>query len=54
MTKASEAGKGSKQRPTDLDQYYSNYDLIFGKKDKKDKKDVPEKEDQVPVSENKE
>ena len=51
MTKASEAGKGSKQRPTDLDQYYSNYDLIFGKKDKKD---VPEKEDQVPVSENKE
>jgi hypothetical protein len=48
---ASEAGKGSKQRPTDLDQYYSNYDLIFGKKDKKK---VPEKEETVPVSENKE
>ncbi len=44
---ASEAGKGSKQRPTDLNQYYSNYDLIFGKRDKKQ---VPQKENVVPQS----
>ena len=34
---ASEAGKGSKQRPTDLDAYRSNYDLIFSKKKKEEK-----------------
>lgn len=48
---ASEAGKGSKQRPTDLEHYRLNYDLIFGKKDRKQ---VPEKQQTVPVSENKE
>jgi hypothetical protein len=29
---ASEAGKGSSQRPTDYDSYSANYDRIFGKK----------------------
>ena len=32
---ASEAGKGSKQRPTDRLKFDENYDRIFGKKDKK-------------------
>lgn len=27
-----EGGKGSKQRPTDLNKYESNWDRIFGKK----------------------
>lgn len=30
----SDGGKGSKQRPTNLDAYYFNHDLIFGKKKK--------------------
>lgn len=29
---ASEAGKGSAQRPTNYESYSANYDLIFGKK----------------------
>ena len=29
---ASEAGKGSAQRPTNYDSYSANYDQIFGKK----------------------
>jgi hypothetical protein len=29
-----DAGKGSIPRPTNHEQYKSNYDLIFGKKDK--------------------
>jgi hypothetical protein len=29
---ASEAGKGSSQRPTNYDSYSANYDQIFGKK----------------------
>lgn len=37
---ASEAGKGSKQRPTDMDSYRNNYDLIFSKKKKEDSKEV--------------
>lgn len=32
---ASEAGKGSKQRPTDKEKFDKNYDRIFGKKKKK-------------------
>ncbi len=31
-------GKGSKQRPTDLQKFKDNYDKIFGKKKKKDDK----------------
>lgn len=31
---ASEAGKGSKQRPTDRNLYDESYDRIFGKKKK--------------------
>ena len=31
-------GKGSKQRPTDLQKFEDNYDKIFGKKKKKDDK----------------
>lgn len=30
-----DAGKGSVARPTNHDQYKSNYELIWGKKDKK-------------------
>ena len=30
---ASEAGKGSAQRPTNYESYSTNYDLIFGKKE---------------------
>lgn len=30
-----EAGKGSVPRPTNHEQYKSNYELIWGKKDKK-------------------
>lgn len=42
---ASEAGKGSKQRPTDLDAYRSNYDLIFSKKKKEEPKEVQQPEE---------
>ena len=31
MSKYSEAGKGSKQRPTDQDAYAKGWDLIFNK-----------------------
>jgi len=31
--------KGSKQRPTDKKKYDEGWDRIFGKKDKKEKKD---------------
>jgi hypothetical protein len=31
-----EAGKGDKQRPTDQNKYGSNYDLIWGNKQKQD------------------
>ena len=34
---ASEAGKGSKQRPGDIEAYAKNWDLIFGKKKDEDK-----------------
>ena len=34
----SDGGKGSKQRPTDKQQFDENYDKIFGKKPKEDKK----------------
>ena len=34
-------GKGSKQRPTDHKKYSSNFDAIFGKKDKKETKKKP-------------
>jgi hypothetical protein len=37
---ASEAGKGSKQRPTDMESYRNNYDLIFSKKKKEDCKEI--------------
>lgn len=40
---ASEAGKGSKQRPTDQDAYSKNWDAIFGKK--KDQQPVDKKEE---------
>lgn len=30
----SDGGKGSKQRPTDYQKFSSNYDQIFGKKEK--------------------
>ena len=30
----SDGGKGSKQRPTDYNKFSSNYDQIFGKKEK--------------------
>ena len=36
--------KGSKQRPTDLKKYSSNYDKIFGKKNPV-KKNMDKKED---------
>ena len=35
---ASEAGKGSKQRPTDRLKFEENYDRIFNKKDKLEEK----------------
>lgn len=35
MTAYFEAGKGSIQRPEDHKQFSDNFDLIFGKKDKK-------------------
>ena len=35
------AGKGSKQRPTDLKKFGDNYDAIFGNKPKKDPKKKP-------------
>lgn len=35
-----EAGKGSKQRPTDHKRFTDNYDLIFGKKSKMTEKKV--------------
>lgn len=31
---AGEAGKGSKQRPTDQQKFRDNWDSIFGKKEK--------------------
>jgi hypothetical protein len=34
----SDGGKGSKQRPTDKDKYNDNYEKIFGKKKKEEKK----------------
>jgi hypothetical protein len=34
----SDGGKGSKQRPTDKDKYNENYERIFGKKKKEEKK----------------
>ena len=34
----SDGGKGSKQRPTDKKKYDDNYDKIFGKKKKEEKK----------------
>jgi len=34
----SDGGKGSKQRPTDKDKYNENYEKIFGKKKKEEKK----------------
>lgn len=43
---ASEAGKGSKQRPTDQEKFSTNYDLIFGKK--------PPKNNQQPATQKKE
>jgi hypothetical protein len=36
----SEAGKGSKQRPTDQDAYSKNYDAIFSKKTKENPEKV--------------
>lgn len=33
------AGKGSKQRPTDPEKYRDNYDQIFGKKPQQPKKE---------------
>lgn len=36
----SDGGKGSKQRPTDKDKYNENYDRIFGKKKKDEKKNA--------------
>lgn len=41
---ASEAGKGSKQRPTDRDAYSKNWDAIFGKK-KEEQKPLDTKEE---------
>jgi hypothetical protein len=34
----SDGGKGSSQRPTDKKKYDENYDKIFGKKKKEEKK----------------
>lgn len=34
-----QGGKGSKQRPTDKKKFDENFDRIFGKPKKKDKKD---------------
>ena len=34
----SDGGKGSSQRPTDKKKYDDNYDKIFGKKKKEEKK----------------
>ena len=33
-----DGGKGSKQRPTDRKKFEENFDRIFGKKKKEDKK----------------
>lgn len=38
MTAFFEAGKGSTQRPTDIEKYKNNYDAIFGKKKIPDEK----------------
>jgi hypothetical protein len=35
MAKHSEAGKGSKQRPTDQKKYNENWEKIFGQKKEK-------------------
>jgi hypothetical protein len=34
-----EAGKGSRQRDTDMKKYYKNWDKIFGKKKEEEEKD---------------
>ncbi len=41
---ASEAGKGSKQRPTNRDAYDEAYDRIWGKKKNQSYKDKPYKD----------
>jgi hypothetical protein len=41
---ASEAGKGSKQRPTDKEAYDEAYDRIWGKKKNQSYKDKPYKD----------
>jgi len=38
-------GKGSAQRPTDKKKYESNWDNIFGNKDKDKKKEEDKKDD---------
>jgi len=40
MTKYNEAGKGSKQRPTDKSLFDDNYDRIFRKPKKKEDDEV--------------
>jgi hypothetical protein len=46
MSKYSEAGKGSKQRPTDKDAYAQGWDLIFNRNSfrNKDVKETEEKQ----------
>ena len=41
---ASEAGKGSKQRPTNKDSYDETYDRIWGKKKNQSYKEKPYKD----------
>ena len=43
MTSKHNAGKGSKRRPTNEDQYRENYDKIFNNKKKKTSKKKKEK-----------
>lgn len=46
-----EAGKGDSPRPYSVDQktFESNWDAIFGKKDKDDKKEIDNSEDDFPA-----
>lgn len=44
MSKHSEAGKGSKQRPTDQSAYDKGWDLIFNKNSFGNKKETEEKQ----------
>lgn len=48
MIKHSEAGKGSKQRPTDQDAYTQGWDLIFNKNSFRNKgvKETEEKQNE--------